>query len=73
MEMREGVHAAKLKIWKAAREMWSLLIAQNKNVVYAGADVKYPNSRRFLVKMGFEYFCDDGAGGSIFICRALKH
>ena len=65
MEMRD-IDIPKATIWKAAKHITSLIV-QNKNVVYAGLGDKHPNSRKFLEKLGFEYFGDDVTGGKIFV------
>ena len=71
MQMKENIDAPRLKIWRYSLKMLSI-IAQGKDVIYAGADVKYPNSGKFLEKLGFEYLGEDLNGAGVFVCRVLK-
>lgn len=66
MMIKEGIDAPKIKIWRYCKKIMDM-ISQGKSVIYAGADVKYPNSGKFLRKLGFEYLCDDEQGGEVFI------
>jgi hypothetical protein len=71
MQMAEKINAPSIKICRYARKMLRI-IAQDFNVVYAGVGVEYPNSRKFLSMLGFEYYCDDPLGGEIYRCQASR-
>lgn len=66
MEMKPNINASKLTIWRTSKVLMSM-IAQGKDVLYAAAGDKYPNSHKFLEKLGFEYFCTDEQGINILI------
>lgn len=71
MQMAEKIDAPSIKICRYARKLLRI-IAQNFNVVYAGVGVEYPNSRKFLSMLGFEYYCNDPLGGEIYKCQASR-
>lgn len=64
-EIKENIDAHKITIWRYAKRTMSM-IAQNKKILYAGASNKSLNSRKFLIKLGFKYFCTDEDGMEIF-------
>ena len=66
MDIKQGISVPKIKIWRYVKKIMAM-ISQGKSVIYAGADDKYPNSGKFLRKLGFEYLCDDEEGGEVFI------